>query len=81
MDRLAEKLESVYTASGGRKINIISHSMGGLLMKCFMSLHTDVMLSLFLNHLLHLVFHLDLFSIRSDCHFFSMSLTSSSPLL
>lgn len=49
LDRLASKLESVYTASGGRKINVISHSMGGLLMKCFMSLHTDVMLSLFLN--------------------------------
>ncbi|KAL8507440.1 hypothetical protein ACS0TY_018111 [Phlomoides rotata] len=42
LDRLAAKLESVYTASGGRKINIISHSMGGLLMKCFMSLHTDI---------------------------------------
>ncbi|KAH6755669.1 alpha/beta-Hydrolases superfamily protein [Perilla frutescens var. hirtella] len=42
MDRLAAKLESVYTASGGRKINIISHSMGGLLTKCFMSLHTDI---------------------------------------
>ncbi|KAK6154804.1 hypothetical protein DH2020_009052 [Rehmannia glutinosa] len=42
LDRLASKLESVYTASGGRKINIISHSMGGLLIKCFMSLHTDL---------------------------------------
>lgn len=81
MDRLAAKLESVYTASGGRKINIISHSMGGLLMKCFMSLHTDVMLSLFLNHFFHLVFHLVLFSILSDSRFFSMSLTFSSPLL
>lgn len=45
MDLLASKLESVYTASGGRKINIISHSMGGLLIKCFMSLHSDVILS------------------------------------
>ncbi|KAM7524681.1 hypothetical protein LguiA_014583 [Lonicera macranthoides] len=42
LDRLAEKLESVYTASGGKKINIISHSMGGLLVKCFMSLHSDI---------------------------------------
>ncbi|KAG8385120.1 hypothetical protein BUALT_Bualt03G0008500 [Buddleja alternifolia] len=42
LERLASKLESVYTASGGRKINIISHSMGGLLIKCFMSLHTDI---------------------------------------
>ncbi|KAK6931937.1 Lecithin:cholesterol/phospholipid:diacylglycerol acyltransferase [Dillenia turbinata] len=31
LKRLAEKLESVYTASGGKRINIISHSMGGLL--------------------------------------------------
>ncbi|KAL3632335.1 hypothetical protein CASFOL_025319 [Castilleja foliolosa] len=42
LDRFASKLESIYTASGGRKINIISHSMGGLLTKCFMSLHTDI---------------------------------------
>ncbi|KAL3833792.1 hypothetical protein ACJIZ3_008528 [Penstemon smallii] len=42
MERLASKLESVYSASGGRKINIISHSMGGLLIKCFMSLHSDL---------------------------------------
>ncbi|PIN24798.1 Lecithin:cholesterol acyltransferase (LCAT)/Acyl-ceramide synthase [Handroanthus impetiginosus] len=42
IDRLASKLESVYTASGGRKITIISHSMGGLLTKCFMSLHSDI---------------------------------------
>ncbi|KAL7089678.1 hypothetical protein ACP275_13G198800 [Erythranthe tilingii] len=42
LERLAAKLESVYTASGGRKINIISHSMGGLLIKCFMSLHSEI---------------------------------------
>ncbi|OVA02163.1 Lecithin:cholesterol/phospholipid:diacylglycerol acyltransferase [Macleaya cordata] len=42
MDRFAAKLESVYTASGGKKLNIISHSMGGLLVKCFMSLHSDI---------------------------------------
>jgi pimeloyl-ACP methyl ester carboxylesterase len=42
LERLAKKLESVYQASGGKKINIISHSMGGLLVKCFMSLHSDV---------------------------------------
>ncbi|PQQ16351.1 lecithin-cholesterol acyltransferase-like 4 [Prunus yedoensis var. nudiflora] len=40
--RLAEKLEAVYNAAGGKKINIITHSMGGLLVKCFMCLHTDV---------------------------------------
>lgn len=42
MKRFAAKLESVYTASGGKRINLISHSMGGLLVKCFMSLHADV---------------------------------------
>lgn len=42
LDHLASKLESVYTASGGKKINIITHSMGGLLVKCFMSLHSDI---------------------------------------
>ncbi|KAM1007993.1 hypothetical protein EV1_004439 [Malus domestica] len=42
LDRLAEKLEAVYEASGGKKITIITHSMGGLLVKCFMCLHSDV---------------------------------------
>uniref|UniRef100_A0A7N0UER7 Uncharacterized protein n=1 Tax=Kalanchoe fedtschenkoi TaxID=63787 RepID=A0A7N0UER7_KALFE len=42
LDQFTAKLESVYSASGGKKINIISHSMGGLLVKCFMSLHSDI---------------------------------------
>ncbi|GAB2234399.1 hypothetical protein Droror1_Dr00003651 [Drosera rotundifolia] len=42
MDRFAAKLESVYNASGGKKINIITHSMGGILVKCFLSLHPDI---------------------------------------
>ncbi|KAM0041302.1 putative phospholipase A(1) [Helianthus debilis subsp. tardiflorus] len=42
MDGLKEKLETAYKASGGRKVNLISHSMGGLLVSCFMSLHSDV---------------------------------------
>lgn len=42
MEELAKRLEAVFTASGGKKINIISHSMGGLLVKCFMCLHSDV---------------------------------------
>lgn len=42
LQRLAEKLESIHNASGGKKINVISHSMGGLLVKCFMCLHGDV---------------------------------------
>lgn len=42
MDGLKVKLETAYKASGGRKVNIISHSMGGLLVMCFMSLHNEV---------------------------------------
>ncbi|KAK6136230.1 hypothetical protein DH2020_030019 [Rehmannia glutinosa] len=42
MDGLKEKLEAAYKASGGRKVNIISHSMGGLLVSCFISLHDDL---------------------------------------
>ncbi|XP_043725383.1 phospholipase A(1) LCAT3-like [Telopea speciosissima] len=42
MDGLKAKLATVYKASGGRKVNIISHSMGGLLVSCFLSLHNDV---------------------------------------
>lgn len=42
MDGLKERLETAYKASGGRKVNIISHSMGGLLVSCFISLHGDV---------------------------------------
>ncbi|KAA8544789.1 hypothetical protein F0562_019507 [Nyssa sinensis] len=42
LERFAAKLESVYSASGGKKISIISHSMGGILVKCFMCLHSDI---------------------------------------
>ncbi|KAJ7978290.1 Lecithin:cholesterol acyltransferase family protein [Quillaja saponaria] len=42
MEGLKVKLETAYKASGGRKVNIISHSMGGLLVLCFMSLHNEV---------------------------------------
>jgi len=48
LDQFAKKLETVYKASGEKKINVISHSMGGLLVKCFMGLHSDVCKSLFL---------------------------------
>lgn len=41
MDGLRDKLETAYKTTG-RKVNIISHSMGGLLVRCFMSLHNDV---------------------------------------
>ena len=59
MDLFAEKLESVYKASGEKKINVISHSMGGLLVKCFMSLHTDVCIFIY-NSVLMLSLHLNL---------------------
>lgn len=42
MDGLKERLVTAYKASGGRKVNLISHSMGGLLVSCFISLHSDV---------------------------------------
>lgn len=42
MDDLKEKLETAYKASGGRKVNLITHSMGGLLVMCFISLHNEI---------------------------------------
>ncbi|KAK6915776.1 Lecithin:cholesterol/phospholipid:diacylglycerol acyltransferase [Dillenia turbinata] len=42
IDGLRLKLETAYNASGGRKVTIISHSMGGLLVSCFLALHQDV---------------------------------------
>ncbi|KAF6169612.1 hypothetical protein GIB67_015549 [Kingdonia uniflora] len=42
MDGLKIKLDTAFKASGGRKVNIISHSMGGLLVSCLLSLHQDV---------------------------------------
>lgn len=42
MAGLREKLETAYKTSGGKKVNLISHSMGGLLVRCFMSMNHDV---------------------------------------
>lgn len=42
MNGLKVKLQTAYKASGGQKVNVISHSMGGLLVQCFMYLHKDV---------------------------------------
>ncbi|KAJ1290385.1 hypothetical protein BS78_02G239000 [Paspalum vaginatum] len=42
MAGLRTKLETAYKASGGKKVNLISHSMGGLLVRCFMSMNHDV---------------------------------------
>lgn len=42
MEGLKSKLETAHKASGGRKVNLISHSMGGIMISCFMSLYRDV---------------------------------------
>lgn len=42
MNGLKMKLQTAWKASGGKKVNLISHSMGGLLVRCFMYLHKDV---------------------------------------
>lgn len=42
MAGLRAKLETAYKTSGGKKVNLISHSMGGLLVRCFMSMNHDV---------------------------------------
>ena len=42
MTGLRAKLETAYKTSGGKKVNLISHSMGGLLVRCFMSMNHDV---------------------------------------
>lgn len=42
LDRFSAKLESIFISSGRRKVNLVTHSMGGLLVRCFLSLHGDV---------------------------------------
>lgn len=44
MEKFKAKLENMYKASGGKKADIISHSMGGILVKSFLALHHDVRL-------------------------------------
>lgn len=41
LDKFKARLESAFNSSGGKKVNIISHSMGGLLVKSFLALHHD----------------------------------------
>lgn len=54
LDGLKVKLETAYKASGGRKVNLISHSMGGIMILCFMALHKDVSIVFPHHHLRHL---------------------------
>lgn len=42
MDRLKAKLEMMYEVSGGKKVDIITHSMGGIVLKSFLALHPEV---------------------------------------
>jgi triacylglycerol esterase/lipase EstA (alpha/beta hydrolase family) len=42
MELFKIRLESAFAAAGGKKVNIVSHSMGGLLVKSFLALHHDV---------------------------------------
>jgi len=69
LDRFSKKLESVYTASGGKKINLITHSMGGLLVKCFISLHSDVSTS---SCILDLWLRFAMFNIMRSCAIFKV---------
>ena len=54
MDGLKLKLETAYKAAGGRQVNLISHSMGGILVMCFMTLYPDVRTSSLGDYLDHL---------------------------
>jgi poly(3-hydroxyalkanoate) synthetase len=45
MERLRKKLETIFEASGGKKVDIVSHCMGGLLVKSFLALHHEVNIS------------------------------------
>lgn len=42
MEAMKEKLKMMYEVSGGKKVNIVSHSMGGLIVKCFLALYPEV---------------------------------------
>jgi hypothetical protein len=50
MERFKLKLEIMVEASGGKKVDIVTHSMGGLLVKCFLALHPEVKFSLPFQH-------------------------------
>ncbi len=45
MERLRKKLETIFEASGRKKVDIVSHSMGGLLVKSSLALHHEVKIS------------------------------------
>ncbi|XP_002983393.2 phospholipase A(1) LCAT3 [Selaginella moellendorffii] len=40
VDGLLRRLEAIHKTSGGKKVNIISHSMGGLLVRSLLALHS-----------------------------------------
>lgn len=83
MDDLVEKLETAYKASGGRKVNLITHSMGGLLVMCFISLHNEVPFSIlagkaYLKYISH--YNFVRHNILYLCRYFPSMLTSGSLL-
>ncbi|EFJ17895.1 hypothetical protein SELMODRAFT_113667 [Selaginella moellendorffii] len=41
MDAFRKKIEKMYKHAGGKKVKIVSHSMGGLLVKCFLALNHE----------------------------------------
>ncbi len=45
MEGLRKKLETIFEASGGKKVGILSHCTGGLLVKSFVALHHEVKIS------------------------------------
>ena len=50
---LKKKLETAYKTSGERKVTIISHSMGGVMISCFMFLYPEVTIMIFFHILPH----------------------------
>jgi len=62
MAGLRTKLETAYKTSGGKKVNLISHSMGGLLVRCFMSMNPDVSFHVCYTFCLCINIHVVIFS-------------------
>lgn len=72
MEGLKHKLETAHKASGGRKVNLISHSMGGIMISCFMSLHRDVCI-IFLYDLVLCIYREGTYIVTSDCFHCSLA--------
>jgi pimeloyl-ACP methyl ester carboxylesterase len=73
MDRFKLKLEIMFEASGGKKVDVVTHSMGGLLMKCFLALHPEVKFSRSFKHDAFPCSLLFLFANPASSHFTSIA--------